>query len=90
MQNVPSLNRLMLTKAKVNSFIHCFVEVQKITSLHDLEIEICKSERVKSFEELKLKLGPIPRSQKFAKLQVNKFLRTSADSLAKKKKEGPP
>ncbi|KAM0064933.1 putative histidine kinase/HSP90-like ATPase superfamily [Helianthus debilis subsp. tardiflorus] len=57
MQNVPSLNRLMLTEAKVNSFIHCFVGVQKITSLHDLEMAICESEGVKSFEELKL--GPI-------------------------------
>ncbi|KAM0024170.1 hypothetical protein Hdeb2414_s0022g00612571 [Helianthus debilis subsp. tardiflorus] len=57
MQDVPSLNRLMLTEAKVNSFIHCFVGVQKITTLHDLEMAICESEGVKSFEELKL--GPI-------------------------------
>ncbi|KAK9072450.1 hypothetical protein SSX86_008884 [Deinandra increscens subsp. villosa] len=57
MQNVPSLNRLMLTEAKVNSFIHCFVGVQKITSLHELDMAICESEGVKSFEELEL--GPI-------------------------------
>ncbi|XP_076891842.1 protein NO VEIN-like [Bidens hawaiensis] len=57
MQNVPSLKRLMLTEAKVNSFIHCFAGVQKITSLHDLEMTICESEGIKSFEELGL--GPI-------------------------------
>ncbi|KAI7727548.1 hypothetical protein M8C21_003852, partial [Ambrosia artemisiifolia] len=57
MQNVPSLNRLMLTEAKINSFIHCFVGVQKITSLHDLELGICESEGVNSFVDLKL--GPI-------------------------------
>ncbi|KAK1435357.1 hypothetical protein QVD17_01118 [Tagetes erecta] len=57
MQNVPSLNRIMLTEAKVNSFIHCFVGVQKITSLHELDKAICESEGIKSFEELEL--GPI-------------------------------
>ncbi|KAJ9555632.1 hypothetical protein OSB04_010246 [Centaurea solstitialis] len=57
MQNVPSLNRLMLTEAKVNSFIHCFVGVQKLTSLHELEMAICESEGIKGFEELEL--GPI-------------------------------
>ncbi|KAJ9555573.1 hypothetical protein OSB04_010187 [Centaurea solstitialis] len=57
MQNIPSLNRLMLTEAKVNSFIHCFVGVQKLTSLHELEMAICESEGIKGFEELEL--GPI-------------------------------
>lgn len=57
MQNVPSLYRLMITEAKVNSFIHCFVGVQKITSLHDLETAICESEGISSFEELEL--GPM-------------------------------
>ncbi|KAF5766212.1 putative leucine-rich repeat domain superfamily [Helianthus annuus] len=47
-----SLSGLMLTQAKANSFIHCFVGVQKITLLHDLEIEICKSEGVKSLKNL--------------------------------------
>ncbi|KAI3791105.1 hypothetical protein L2E82_04710 [Cichorium intybus] len=57
MQKVPSLYRLMITEAKINSFIHCFVGVQKITSLHDLEMAICESEGIKSFEELEL--GPM-------------------------------
>ncbi|KVH90985.1 protein of unknown function DUF3883 [Cynara cardunculus var. scolymus] len=57
MQNVPSLNRLMLTEAKINSFIHCFVGVQKLTSLHELEMAICESEGIKGFEELEL--GPM-------------------------------
>ncbi|KAI3706216.1 hypothetical protein L6452_23812 [Arctium lappa] len=57
MQNVPSLNRLMLTEAKVNSFIHCFVGVQKLTSLHDLEMALCESEGIEGFEELEL--GPM-------------------------------
>ncbi|KAL4591064.1 hypothetical protein LXL04_004012 [Taraxacum kok-saghyz] len=57
MQYVPSLNRLMITEAKVNSFIHYFVAVQKITSLHDLEMAICENEGIGSFEELEL--GPM-------------------------------
>ncbi|KAI7727540.1 hypothetical protein M8C21_003844, partial [Ambrosia artemisiifolia] len=57
MQDVPSLNRLMLTEAKVNSYIHRFVGVQSIKSVRDLEIAICESEGVTSFAELGL--GPI-------------------------------
>ncbi|CAH9120976.1 unnamed protein product [Cuscuta epithymum] len=59
MQTVPSLHRLMLLEGKINSFIHCFVATQRITTLHDLEIAICKSERVERFEELEL--GPLVR-----------------------------
>ncbi|PWA52302.1 histidine kinase-like ATPase, C-terminal domain-containing protein [Artemisia annua] len=57
MQNVPSLYQIIITEAKVNSFINCFVAVQKITSLHDLVLAICENEGIKSFEELEL--GPI-------------------------------
>ncbi|XP_050285644.1 protein NO VEIN-like isoform X2 [Quercus robur] len=59
MQEVPSLHRLMLTEGKINAFIHCFVGVQRITSLYDLEVAICKNEGVDSFEELEL--GPLVR-----------------------------
>ncbi|CAN6722643.1 unnamed protein product [Malus baccata var. baccata] len=59
MQQVPYLNLLMLTEAKINAFIHCFVGVQSITSLYDLEVAICKNERIKQFE--KLGLGPLLR-----------------------------
>ncbi|PWA48738.1 histidine kinase-like ATPase, C-terminal domain-containing protein [Artemisia annua] len=57
MQNVPSLYQIIITEAKVNYFINCFVAVQKITSLHDLVLAICENEGIKSFEELEL--GPI-------------------------------
>ncbi|CAH9091450.1 unnamed protein product, partial [Cuscuta epithymum] len=57
MQQVPSLHRLILTEGKINSFIHCFVGVHRITTLHDLEIAICDTEGVERFEELEL--GPI-------------------------------
>nr|XP_023875976.1 uncharacterized protein LOC111988418 isoform X2 [Quercus suber] len=59
MQEVPSLHRLMLIEGKINAFIHCFVGVQRITSLYDLEVAICKNEGVDSFEELEL--GPLVR-----------------------------
>ncbi|KAJ9555637.1 hypothetical protein OSB04_010251 [Centaurea solstitialis] len=59
MQHVPSLYRLMLIEGKINAFIHCFVEVWKITTLFDLETAICKNEGVQGFEELEL--GPFIR-----------------------------
>ncbi|XP_073128056.1 protein NO VEIN [Henckelia pumila] len=59
MQQVPSLNRLLQTEGKINTFIHCFVAVRNITSLYDLEVEICKSEGIERFEELEL--GPLIR-----------------------------
>ncbi|KAM2711144.1 hypothetical protein EV1_031292 [Malus domestica] len=59
MQQVPSLNLLMLTEAKINAFIHCFVGVQTITSLYDMEVAICKKEKIEQFEELGL--GPLLR-----------------------------
>ncbi|KAL8028669.1 hypothetical protein ABFX02_14G176300 [Erythranthe guttata] len=57
MQQVPSLFRIMVIEGKVNSFIHCFVGVQRITTLYDLEVAICDSEGVRRFEELEL--GPL-------------------------------
>ncbi|KAK1385201.1 Sacsin [Heracleum sosnowskyi] len=59
MQQVPSLYRLMVIEGKVNAFIHCFVGVQKITSLYDLELAICKNEGTEKFDELDL--GPLVR-----------------------------
>ncbi|KAJ6836182.1 uncharacterized protein M6B38_326795 [Iris pallida] len=56
---VPSLHRLMDTEGKVNAFIHCFVGAQKIVSLHDLEVALCKNEGIERFEELGL--GPLSR-----------------------------
>ncbi|PIA29997.1 hypothetical protein AQUCO_05800225v1 [Aquilegia coerulea] len=56
-QQVPSLFRLMLVEGKVNEFIHCFAGVRKVSTLHDLNVEICKSEGVARFEELEL--GPL-------------------------------
>ncbi|CAL2227485.1 unnamed protein product [Prunus armeniaca] len=57
MHQVPSLHRLMLTEGRINSYIHCFVGVRKITSLYDLELAICKNENIQQFEELGL--GPL-------------------------------
>lgn len=59
MQQVPSLHRLMSIEAKINSFIHCYVGVRKVTTLYDLELAICKNEGVGLFEELEL--GPLVR-----------------------------
>ncbi|CAM8975537.1 unnamed protein product [Rhodiola kirilowii] len=59
MQDVPSLNQLMVIEGKINAFIHCFVGVRRITSLYDLEMAICKSEGVEHFDELHL--GPLLR-----------------------------
>ncbi|KAL6535040.1 hypothetical protein OROMI_026414 [Orobanche minor] len=59
MQQVPSLNRLLVIEGKINAFIHCFVVVRRITSLYDLEVAICESEGIERFEELEL--GPLLR-----------------------------
>ncbi|KAH0635064.1 hypothetical protein KY289_038096 [Solanum tuberosum] len=56
-QEVPSLQSLIVTEGKINAFIHCFVGVQSITTLCDLEVAICKNERVELFEDLEL--GPL-------------------------------
>ncbi|KAK1591130.1 hypothetical protein Q3G72_002764 [Acer saccharum] len=61
MQEVPSFRKLMVIEAKINAFIHCFVEVRKITTLYDLEEAICKNESIGTFEELEL--GPFLRHQ---------------------------
>ncbi|CAN6486909.1 unnamed protein product [Victoria cruziana] len=51
-QEIPTLRKIMSMESKVNAFIHCFVAVRRIVSLHDLDVEICKSEGVGNFEEL--------------------------------------
>ncbi|XAR62556.1 hypothetical protein NMG60_11017358 [Bertholletia excelsa] len=56
MQQVPSLHHLIVTEGKINSFIHCFVAVQRITSLYELEVAICNNEGILQFEELGLGL----------------------------------
>ncbi|KAH7657894.1 ATPase domain of HSP90 chaperone/DNA topoisomerase II/histidine kinase protein [Dioscorea alata] len=56
---VPFLRNLRAIEGKVNVFIHCFVSVRKMTSLHDLDLEICKSEGIEKFDELGL--GPFLR-----------------------------
>ncbi|KAK9138346.1 hypothetical protein Sjap_008940 [Stephania japonica] len=59
MSQVPSLNRIMVIEGKVNAYIHCFVEVRKITTVYELGNKICKNESVERFEELEL--GPLLR-----------------------------
>ncbi|XP_031403779.1 protein NO VEIN isoform X1 [Punica granatum] len=59
MQEIPSLHRLMLIEGKINAFIHCFVGVWGITTLHDLQAAICRNEGVENFEDLEL--GPLLR-----------------------------
>ncbi|KAI3980366.1 hypothetical protein MKX01_003905 [Papaver californicum] len=54
---VPSLNLLMTTEGRVNSFIHCFIRARRFASVYDLEIAICKNEGIEKFEGLKL--GPL-------------------------------
>ncbi|CAL0306413.1 unnamed protein product [Lupinus luteus] len=51
------LQKAAIILFRVNQFLHCFVGVRKIISLYDLEVEICKSEGVDSFEALGL--GPL-------------------------------
>ncbi|KAL7106458.1 hypothetical protein ACP275_07G115500 [Erythranthe tilingii] len=57
MQQVPSLKHLMIIEGKINAFMHCFVEVRRITSLYEMEVAICESEGIEQFEELGL--GPL-------------------------------
>ncbi|KAK4489070.1 hypothetical protein RD792_004864 [Penstemon davidsonii] len=59
MQQVPSLNRLLVKEGKISAFIHCFVAVRRISSLYDLEVEICEREGIRRYEELEL--GPLLR-----------------------------
>ncbi|KAI3716435.1 hypothetical protein L1987_67312 [Smallanthus sonchifolius] len=73
MQQAPSLYSLMLIEGKINAFINCFVGVWKITTLSDLETEICKNEGVQQFEELEL--GPLIRHP-----LVNHYFCVSSDS----------
>ncbi|XP_030507403.2 protein NO VEIN [Cannabis sativa] len=59
MQEVPSLNNIILVEGKINAFIHCFVAVRRITSVYELEQAICQLEGVAKFDELGL--GPLVR-----------------------------
>lgn len=59
MQEIDALHRLIMMEGKINSFIHCFVGVRRITTLYELEKAICKDEGVGKFEELRL--GPFLR-----------------------------
>ncbi|KAM7255790.1 hypothetical protein ACFE04_011531 [Oxalis oulophora] len=53
-QEVDSLNRIMSTEARINAFIHCFVAVQRVTSLFSLErfIEKRENKQIKTDEFL--------------------------------------
>ncbi|XP_020260578.1 uncharacterized protein LOC109836938 [Asparagus officinalis] len=57
LQEVPTLCRLLAIEGKINAFIHCFVGVQSITTVYDLEVAICKNEGIERFEELGM--GPL-------------------------------
>ncbi|KAK6928656.1 Protein NO VEIN, C-terminal [Dillenia turbinata] len=59
LQEVPSLRSLIAIEGKINAYIHCFVGVHRITSLHELDVAICKNEGVEQFEDLEL--GPLLR-----------------------------
>ncbi|CAN6347979.1 unnamed protein product [Urochloa humidicola] len=52
--DVPTLRNIQSVERKVNAFIHCFVSVRRMTSLYDLNNELCKNEGVEKFEELGL------------------------------------
>ncbi|KAM0899027.1 hypothetical protein ACQ4PT_021575 [Festuca glaucescens] len=56
LHDVPILRDLFLIEGTVNTFIHCYVAARQIVSIHDLEVEICKNEGIRQFEELRL--GP--------------------------------
>lgn len=43
MQQVSSLNRLLVAEGRINAFIHCFVAVRRITSLYDLEAAVLEN-----------------------------------------------
>ncbi|XP_078441765.1 histidine kinase-, DNA gyrase B-, and HSP90-like ATPase family protein [Wolffia australiana] len=58
-QDIPYLRRLVAIEGKVNAFIHCYIGVWRIASLHDLEIAICKNEGIEQFDALRL--GPLLR-----------------------------
>ncbi|KAL9261443.1 NO VEIN-like protein [Drosera capensis] len=57
MQEILSLKQLIVVEGKINAFINCYVGIQRITSLFDLEVAICKNEGIEKFEELEL--GPL-------------------------------
>ncbi|XP_020260573.1 uncharacterized protein LOC109836936 isoform X2 [Asparagus officinalis] len=59
LQEVPTLRRLLATEGKINAFIHCFVGAQRIATVYDLEVAICKNEGIERFEELGM--GPLSR-----------------------------
>lgn len=53
------LYRIILLEGKLNAFVHCYVAVRRIATLHDLSTEICRNEGVEEFEGLGL--GPLIR-----------------------------
>ncbi|KAI0489261.1 hypothetical protein KFK09_029103 [Dendrobium nobile] len=55
-QDVPTLQRLLLIEGKVNALVHCFVCARMIISMHELEVSLCQNMGVRQFEELGL--GP--------------------------------
>ncbi|XP_020529013.1 uncharacterized protein LOC18443902 isoform X1 [Amborella trichopoda] len=57
LQRIPTLQKLIFMEGKVNAFIHCFVGVRRITTLYELNSEVCKSEGLDNFEDLTL--GPL-------------------------------
>ncbi|XP_020258840.1 uncharacterized protein LOC109835270 [Asparagus officinalis] len=57
LQEVPTLCQLLAIEGKINAYIHCFVGVQSITTVYDLEVAICKNEGIERFEELGM--GPL-------------------------------
>lgn len=58
LHDVPCLRKLLFLEGKVNTYIHCHVAVKRITTLHDLSVEISQHEGVKDFDQLGL--GPLP------------------------------
>ncbi|KAK8913915.1 hypothetical protein KSP39_PZI024215 [Platanthera zijinensis] len=57
--DVPALREIQFVEGKVNAFIHCFVNSRKMTSVHELGLDLCKNEGVEKFEELGI--GPLLR-----------------------------
>eukprot|EP00252_Welwitschia_mirabilis_P009867 TRINITY_DN2277_c0_g1_i3.p1 TRINITY_DN2277_c0_g1~~TRINITY_DN2277_c0_g1_i3.p1 ORF type:complete len:327 (+),score=46.81 TRINITY_DN2277_c0_g1_i3:186-1166(+) len=53
-QQIHTLNKIMLIEGKINAFIHCYVGSIRIATLWELNKEICKQEGVSRFEDLGL------------------------------------
>ncbi|KAK1285568.1 hypothetical protein QJS10_CPB20g01144 [Acorus calamus] len=59
LKDIPSIRNLSVMESKVDMFIQCFVSARRVTSLYDLDLEICDTEGVEKFEDFGL--GPILR-----------------------------